>query len=239
MDILAARKKAAERAKTKQPEKEPVEEAVAVEQARDAAPARELSSDRDDRAAGLSEEAVELITADQVGEAGSAQASVGAGEAPRTAAVLNGIPAAEQPPVEESELEMLSFQLGAEEYAIPVGRIREVLTPRDITPVPRTPEHILGVCSLRGAVLPIVDLGRRLGLPQSLQDERSRIIVTAFDEDERIGLSVDRVKGVVRFPFSAIRPVPETVEQGAEFLSGIVRKDDRLIILLDVDKTAA
>ncbi|MDH4161878.1 MAG: chemotaxis protein CheW [Nitrospirota bacterium] len=235
MDILAARKKAAERAKTRQQDSEPRQEAVAEERKSEPAPMRTLSEDRGEQDAALSAEAVELINADQNAGTGHAQEPVEA-SAP---AVAGGIPAAEQPAVEEAELEMLSFQLGSEEYAIPVGRIREVLTPRDITPVPRTPEHILGVCSLRGAVLPIVDLGRRLGLPRALQDERSRIIVAALDEEERIGLSVDRVKGVVRFPFSAIRPVPETVEQGAEFLSGIVRKEERLIILLDVDKTAA
>lgn len=238
MDILAARKKAAERAKTRQPASGSQQETVAAEQTAVPVPTQELPQDRDDLAPDLSAEAVELIETDRSGESGpvqdAAQAAVISG-----AAEESDIPAAQQPAIEEADLEMLSFQLGSEEYAIPVGRIREVLTPREITPVPRTPEHILGVCSLRGAVLPIVDLGRRLGLPRTLQDERSRIIVTAFDEDERIGLSVDRVKGVVRFPFSAIRPVPETVEQGAEFLTGIVRKEERLIILLDVDKTAA
>jgi len=238
MDILAARKKAAERARTKQRESESPAIPLVAEQTAGPVPVRELSPDRDERAKDLSAEAVEIINADQSGGPASAQEAVQTVEIP-AAAIERTIPADVQPPVEEAELEMLSFQLGSEEYAIPVGRIREVLKPREITPVPRTPEHILGVCSLRGAVLPIVDLGRRLGLPRALQDERSRIIVTVLDADERIGLSVDRVKGVVRFPFSAIRPVPETVEQGAEFLSGIVRKEERLIILLDVDKTAA
>lgn len=179
------------------------------------------------------------------------QASAARQPEQREAAAGDPVPQAEPAPaadgqpgealtqIEEQELEMLAFQLGAEEYAVPVGRVREVLTPREITPVPHTPEHILGVCSLRGEVLPIIDLARRLELPEAVRDERSRIIVTALDADERVGLYVDRVRGVTRFLYSAIRPVPETVERGAEYLSGIVRRDERLIILLDVDKAAA
>ncbi len=137
----------------------------------------------------------------------------------------------------EQELEMLAFQLGSEEYAVPVELVREVLTPREVTPVPNTPDYILGVCSLRGAVLPVIDLHRRLGLPPAEGDERSRIIVVSPGQEDRVGLFVDRVRGVVRFPASAVRPAPETVEQGAEFLLGIARRDDRLLILLDAEKT--
>ncbi len=134
---------------------------------------------------------------------------------------------------------MLSVLLGREEYAVPVNRVREVLSPRDITPVPHTPAYILGVSSLRGTVLPIIDLKQRLGLAGTGADDKTRIVVVGLDDDDRVGLLVDRVRGVVRFPSAAIRPVPDTVEQGAEFLAGIVRQDDRLVILLDMEKTTA
>lgn len=135
---------------------------------------------------------------------------------------------------------MLAFLLGSEEYAVPVDLVAEVLTPREITPVPHVPPYILGVCSLRGAVLPIIDLDRRLGLAASARDERSRIIVAALGPDDRVGLFVDRVRGVVKILPSSVRPAPETVEQGeaAAFLRGIARKGDRLFILLDVEKAA-
>ena len=132
---------------------------------------------------------------------------------------------------------MLAFVLGKEEYTVPVDQVQEVLTPREITPVPHTPDHILGVCSLRGTVLPIVDLHRRLGLGEALHDEKTRIIVIGLGADDSVGLAVDRVRGVVRILPTAIRPVPETIEHGAEYLQGIVRKDERLLILLDVEKT--
>jgi purine-binding chemotaxis protein CheW len=116
--------------------------------------------------------------------------------------------------------------------------VQEVLTPKEITPVPHTPEYVLGVCSLRGVVLPIIDLHRRLGLAPGAGDEKSRIVVVGLGPEDRIGLFVDRVRGVVRFLPSTVRPAPDTIEKGAEFLQGIVRRDDRLFILLDVEKTA-
>jgi purine-binding chemotaxis protein CheW len=139
---------------------------------------------------------------------------------------------------EEQDLEMLSFLLGNEDYVVPVDRVREVLTPKEITPVPHTADYLVGVCSLRGMVMPVVDLNRRLGLAASARDEKSRIIVVSLGQDDQVGLFVDRVRGVVRFLSSAVRPAPETVSQGAgaEFLKGIARKDDQLYILLDVEK---
>ncbi|MHB8846537.1 MAG: chemotaxis protein CheW [Nitrospirota bacterium] len=140
--------------------------------------------------------------------------------------------------VQEQELEMLSFLLGREEYAVPVEQVREVLTPKEITPVPHTADYFVGVCSLRGAVMPVIDLNRRLGLAASERDEKSRIIVVSLGQDDQVGLFVDRVRGVVRFLPSVVRPAPETVAQGsgAEFLKGIARTGDRLYILLDVEK---
>ena len=141
-------------------------------------------------------------------------------------------------PAQEQELEMLSFLLGSEEYVVPVEQVREVLTPKEITPVPHTADYFLGVCSLRGAVMPVIDLNRRLGLAASARDEKSRIIVVSLGQDDQVGLFVDRVRGVVRFQPSVVRPAPETVAQGsgAEFLKGIARTEERLYILLDMEK---
>ena len=139
--------------------------------------------------------------------------------------------------IHAQEIEMLSFLLGGEEYVLPVDEVREVLKSRELTMVPNSPPHVLGVTSIRGTVLPVIDLGRRLGLPPATRDEKARIIIISPD-DEDAGIIVDRVTGVVRLSPDAIRPAPETVEQGAEFLKGIARKGDRLYILLDLNKAA-
>ncbi len=140
--------------------------------------------------------------------------------------------------IHTQEIEMLSFLLGGEQYVLPVDDVREVLKSRELTIVPNSPPHVLGVTSIRGTVLPVIDLGRRLGLPPAVRDEKARIIIISPD-DEDAGIVVDRVTGVVRISPDAIRPAPETVEQGAEFLKGIARKGDRLYILLDLNKAAA
>jgi purine-binding chemotaxis protein CheW len=228
MDILAARKKAAERAKTAGSEKPMAEQ----EPAQPAAPEEPVAA------------AVPPTQCDHPAQdAGPEPSPVVAAAAPlpkREAEPVMCAPAAEpiEQPGEEQDLEMLSFLLGSEEYVVAVDTVREVLTPREITPVPHAANYLLGVCSLRGTVMPIIDLNLRLGLSASVRDEKSRIIVVSLGRDDQVGLYVDRVRGVVRFTPSLVQPAPETVEQGsgAEFLKGIARKDDRLYILLDVEK---
>jgi purine-binding chemotaxis protein CheW len=168
-----------------------------------------------------------------------------AAPAPEAAEVLraddrdSGPPAAEaaSSPAPAAETEMLAFLLSGEEYVIAVEQVNEVLKMWSLTPVPNAPEHILGVSSLRGTMLTIIDLGKRLGLGTATMNEKSRVVVVTVD-DEKVGFIVDRVKGVVKLSPDLVRAVPETVEHGVEFLRGIARKDDRLFILLDLDKVA-
>jgi purine-binding chemotaxis protein CheW len=137
--------------------------------------------------------------------------------------------------IQAQEIEMLSFRLGSEEYVLPVDDVQEVLKSRELTTVPNSPPHVLGVTSIRGTVLPVLDLGKRLGLPPATRDDKARIIIICPD-DEDAGILVDGVTGVVRISPDTVRPAPETIEQGAEFLKGIARKNDRLYILLDLRK---
>jgi purine-binding chemotaxis protein CheW len=133
------------------------------------------------------------------------------------------------------EIDLLSFRLAGEAYALLVKDVREVLKIRSLTPVPNAPSYILGVTALRGTVLPVIDLCVRFGLPSGIKDDKSRIIV-AHSGEEDVGLVVDRVTGVLRTMPDAIKPTPENIEQGAAFLRGIVRKDEKLYILLDLEK---
>ncbi len=218
MDILSARKKAAERAEARK--KTEVETSADV-------PASPEQQPR---------EAAETAPAQP-------SAGVAAGPAGSDAPVVEDAAAAKAPSPEGEaaavaplqEIEMLSFRLGDEEYAVMVDAVKEVLKIRDLTPVPNAPDYVLGVMALRGTVLPVIDLCRRLGLPPGKQDEKSRIIVVSVD-DEDAGIHVDRVAGVVRISPDAVRPTPETIEHGAEFLRGIARKEDKLYILLDTEK---
>jgi len=158
-----------------------------------------------------------------------------ASAAPDTTATVPPSAAGDSEAAQQQEIEMLSFRLGGEEYAVLVADVREVLKIYQPTSVPNSPDYILGIMSLRGTMLPIIDLCRRFGLPAGVQDEKSRIVVVSSGEED-VGLLVDRVTGVFRILSDDIKPAPENVEQGSEFLRGIVRKGERLYILLDLEK---
>ncbi len=214
MDILAARKKAAEKARL-QKKQEPPESPVPPEGADKKTPGPE-------EAAAAAPVPAQQGPGDVAPDAGAAD---GAGPSSPEEAAEAAV----------QELELLSFRLGGEEYAVMVDDVKEVLKIRDLTLVPNAPDYVLGVMSLRGTMLPVLDLCRRLGITQPARDEKSRVLVVSPDEED-VGLMVDRVSGVLRVMPDAIKPVPENIEHGAEFLRGIARRDDKLYILLDLVK---
>ena len=102
--------------------------------------------------------------------------------------------------------QLLSFELAGAPYAVPVERVREIVRMRPVTPVPRTPEEVRGVISLRGEMIELIDLRRRLGLGSIEPSRRTRIIVTKTSDDEVVGLLVDAVREVLRISTEAIQP---------------------------------
>jgi len=221
MDILSARKKAAARAKTRKKAPPESKEGSPSSQEKEPSPSPEQAGK--DAEASVTTSAPEPPASPAPGPSGQ--------PAP--------VPGDEAGPVPVQEIELLAFLLGKEEYALLVEQVREVIKLWEITSVPNTPDYVLGVVSLRGKVLPVVDLCKRLGLPPGVRDGRNRIIIVSIDEEET-GLIVDRVTGVVKLPPEDVRPAPDTVSQGAgaEFLRGIARKNDKLYILLDIEKAA-
>jgi len=102
--------------------------------------------------------------------------------------------------------QLLAFELAGAPYAVPVARVREIVRMRPVTPVPRTPEDVRGVISLRGEMIELIDLRRRLGLGSVEPSRRTRIIVTKTEDDEVVGLLVDAVREVLRVSNDAIQP---------------------------------
>ncbi len=134
------------------------------------------------------------------------------------------------------QLALLSFQLGEETYAIPLTSIQQIIKIRGITLVPRAPEYVAGVVSLRGVVLPVFDLRRRLGLPARDYSRETRIIVVMVD-GVTFGLIVDRVKQVVRIAEDSLEEPPAILGSvEARFLDGIGRFDRQMLILLNLAK---
>ena len=134
------------------------------------------------------------------------------------------------------ELHLLTFELGREEFGIPVTQVREVIRVADITRVPQAPAHVRGVANLRGRILAVVELRSRLGLPPAEVTSRSRIVVVEVRE-RVLGLLVDVVSQVTKVPEASVVPAPdEVVSTDATYLTGVARWQSRLIILLDLEK---
>jgi len=121
-----------------------------------------------------------------------------------------GGPAKAAPP--SPNVELCAFRVGEEEYAIDLRRIREILQPLPITPVPRAPEYVDGVMNLRGEVIPVVDVRKRLGLAPRAGGRAKVLVVNVAGRV--LGLLVDAVSEVVRLPRSAIGPPPALLATG-------------------------
>ncbi|HET7421916.1 MAG TPA: chemotaxis protein CheW [Gemmatimonadales bacterium] len=134
-----------------------------------------------------------------------------------------------------AELHLVTFTLDREAYGVPVQRVREVIRVGEITRVPQAPEHVRGVTNLRGRILPVVELRSRLGLTPAVLTPRSRIVVTEA-HGRILGLLVDAVLQVTRIPADTVQPAPEDIRTPeADWLAGVARRPDRLLILLDLD----
>lgn len=135
-----------------------------------------------------------------------------------------------------SEMQLVTFNLGKEEFAVPILQIQEINRLVDITKVPRSPDFVEGVINLRGKVIPIIDLRKRFGLPQAELGKYARIVVVNM-EGRMVGLIVDSVSEVLRLSEDAIEPAPPVVAGiDSEYIRGLGKLDGRLLILLDLSK---
>ena len=131
--------------------------------------------------------------------------------------------------------EFLAFVLAGEVYGVALTRIREILSPPPITEVPRAPSEVIGVCSVRGLLVTVVDLRRRLRLEEKPATRRTRILLAEAADGEVVGLLVDEVRQVLRLAETEIE-LAATVLGGdvSEHVVGISRPSGQLIILLDL-----
>jgi len=135
--------------------------------------------------------------------------------------------------------QLVSFRLAKEEYGIEITRVREIILLGEITRIPQMPDYIKGLINLRSTVIPIVDLRLRFGLPEGEQNDDTRIMVINVG-GKTIGIIVDAVSEVLRVAHEQIAPPPPTVATlGRDYLTGLVRLQDRLLILLDIDRLFA
>jgi len=134
-----------------------------------------------------------------------------------------------------NEIQLVVFKLGREEYGVSILQVQEIKRMTDITRVPHTPDYITGVINLRGSVLPVVDLKKRLDLPAQTHTDHTRIIIVKIDEIV-VGMVVDAVSEVLAIDQENIES-PDAVVGGvaANFISGVGKLDNRLLILLNLE----
>ena len=135
----------------------------------------------------------------------------------------------------QEEKQLVVFDLDSESYGVDIGAVREIIRMQEITRVPRTPEFVEGVINLRGKVIPVVDLRKRFGLAVGEENKDNRIVVVDIGGQD-IGVVVDAVTEVLRIPASAIEPPSSVITSAdSEYLLGIVKLADKMIILLELE----
>jgi purine-binding chemotaxis protein CheW len=141
---------------------------------------------------------------------------------------------------ETSELmQLVSFVIGKEQFGVDILMVQEIIRMTPITSIPNSPEFIEGVINLRGHILPVIDLRKRLHLtPLAEEDKINTRILIINIQDRVTGFIVDAVSEVLKIPTSSIEPPPEIVVAGlkGQYIFGVCKLDERLLILLDFNK---
>lgn len=136
----------------------------------------------------------------------------------------------------ETIYQLVSFVVETEEFGVDILKVQEIIRTVEITRVPKSPDFVEGVINLRGRIVPVIDLRKRFGIEKKERDNETRIIVVELT-DKVVGFLVDKVKEVIRVEKSIIEPPPElTTSINSNYITGVAKLQDRLLILLDLDK---
>ena len=135
----------------------------------------------------------------------------------------------------EENLQLVVFELSGEEFGVNIMQVSEILPVLKITRIPQAPESVRGLINLRGKIIVVIDLNKRLGFGPKEDDSLSRIIIVEVN-NTFLGMLVNSVKEVVKLPFSFIEPTPEMIKSkiNSEYLNGVGKIEDRLLILLNL-----
>ena len=132
-------------------------------------------------------------------------------------------------------LQLVTFRIGEEEFGVDILSVQEIIRLMQITMVPHAAAFIEGVINLRGKVIPVVNMRTRFSMPALEHDGNTRIVVMELNQ-KIVGFLVDGVSEVLRIPASTVEPAPPVVcGIGSEYIRGVGKLEDRLLILLDLD----
>ncbi|MEM0913525.1 MAG: chemotaxis protein CheW [Planctomycetota bacterium] len=133
-------------------------------------------------------------------------------------------------------LQLVTFVIGDEEYAVPILAVQEINRMLQITRVPQSPPYVEGVINLRGKIIPVINLRGRFGM-SALEDNADTRIIVVEVSDRVIGFTVDRVNEVLRIDADIVDNAPQMASGvDSEYIQGVGKLEDRLLILLSLDK---
>ncbi len=137
----------------------------------------------------------------------------------------------------DGELQLVAFNIGSEEFGVEIMNVQEIIRMTSITKIPQAPDYIRGIINLRGRIIVVINLNVVLGMKIKEQDENTRIIVANIG-DTVMGFVVDSVSEVIRLPQKSVEPAPAVIADkiGTEYVMGVGKLDNRLLILLNLDK---
>ena len=138
--------------------------------------------------------------------------------------------------VQANEEQFLTFRLDGQEYGIAILKVQEIKGWDKMTPIPNSPPYVKGVLNLRGVIVPVFDLRLRFGLPETVRDAFTVIIVVNIG-GRMAGIVVDAVSDVINVSLEQQCAAPEYEgQQNREFIKGLAQVEDKLLILLDIDR---
>ena len=133
------------------------------------------------------------------------------------------------------ELQLVTFHLGAEEFACDIAQVQEIIRMQPLTRVPNSPIFVQGVINLRGRVIPTLSLRKRFDLEERPPGKETRIVIVEADKSV-LGLIVDQVSEVVRLGLESIEAPPRLRQAKQEYVTGVARVGERLLIVLDINR---
>ncbi|WP_292486871.1 chemotaxis protein CheW [Methanohalobium sp.] len=137
----------------------------------------------------------------------------------------------------DKNLQLVAFNLGDEEFGVDIMQVQEIIRTQEVTRIPQAPDFVKGVINIRGKIIVVVSLDKCLGLDSRETDEHSRIIVVEVGGSV-VGMVVDSVSEILSIQESNIEPAPDIIASkiNADYLKGVGKLENRLLILLDLEK---
>jgi purine-binding chemotaxis protein CheW len=134
-----------------------------------------------------------------------------------------------------AEIKVVSFRVGDEVYAVDIMKIDSIAEMMKTMKLPGLPSFMMGVANLRGEVIPIIDTRVKFMLEPKVEHASDRIVVVYLD-DKKIGIVVDEVKEVLTLSQEQLEEPPRTGRNGSSFISAIAKMEDRMLMIIDIDK---